>query len=179
MAPVRRGRPGACYRQTQQALFSKFAAPRRASHFLLTGSATINVVTTSEHYAVPRVLVLVRLQVPNRDGLRDRAALEPASMCRHLEILIHRDLSGSGTTPFVTAKSPTFTSRGKNGTGRPTKGARATVMLRIDPSLREQIHQRAHSLRLTVNDYLESLVSQDISAAGTPTGEEMTFDQTA
>lgn len=158
---------------------SNWAPPRRACPFLITGSATISVMTTLDRGETPRVPVLVRLPVPTRDGLRCRAALERASMSRHLEGLIERDLDGSPSAPFVAVTGPTFTSRGKNGTGRPTKGARATVMLRIEPSLRARIHQRAHSLQLTVIDYLESLVSQDISAAATLVGEEMTFDQTA
>ena len=151
---------------------------RRACPFLITGSATISPMTTCPHGDASRVPVLVRLQVPNRDGLRSRATSERASMSGYLESLIRRDLDESERVPFVAVKPQTFTSRGKNGTGRPTKGARATVMLRIEPSLREQIHQRAHSLQLTVIDYFESLVSQDISAAATTEGVTR-LDQTA
>lgn len=152
---------------------------RRAYAFLITTSDTIGAMTTSVDGAAPRVPVLVRLPVPTRDRLRDRAALERASMSRHLESLIRHDLAGPENSAFIAIKAPTFASRGKNGAGRPTKGARATVMLRIEPSLREEVHQRAHSLQLTVIDYLESLVSQDISAASTSSGEAMAFDQTA
>ena len=152
--------------------------PRRAWTFLLTDSATISSMTTSDLDAAPIVPVLVRLQVPNRDGLRERAAVRRESMCRHLEALIRGDLTAPGTAPFVTADSPTFVSRGKNGAGRPTKGVRPTVMLRIEPALREAIHRRASALQLTVNDYLESLVSQDISAARA-SKEAVALSQTA
>ena len=151
---------------------------RRAYAFLITESDIISAMTTSVDGVTLRVPVLVRLPVTTRDGLRDRAGLERASMSGYLESLIRHDLNSSGSSAFIALKAPTFASRGKNGAGRPTKGARATLMLRIEPSLREDIHQRAHSLQLTVIDYFESLVSRDISAAATA-GEEMAFDQTA
>ena len=125
-----------------------------------------------------RVAMLIRMQIPVRDGLRDRVANEHASMNHYLEDLVRQDLSGARPAEFIAVKSPKFASRGKNGAGRPTKGARAAVMLRVDAELRERMRLRALSLHLTVNDYLESLVSQDISAANAH-GEGMTFDQTA
>jgi len=152
---------------------------RRACSFLITSSDTITDMTNNDRDAVPRVPVLVRLQVPIRDGLRSRAAQERASMCGYLEGLINRDLDESEHRPFMAIKAPTFAAKGRNGEGRPTKGVRATVMLRIEPGLRERIHQRAESLHLTTIDYFESLVSQDISAAHTDAGEAITFDRTA
>jgi hypothetical protein len=125
-----------------------------------------------------RVAVLIRMQTVNRDGLRTRVASEHASLNRYVEHLVLQDLDAPGDRLFVPVTTPRFVSRGKNGTGRPTKGARAAVKLRFGALLRDRIHQRADSLGLTLNDYLESLVSQDISAA-TPAGEEMAFDQIA
>jgi predicted HicB family RNase H-like nuclease len=125
-----------------------------------------------------RVAMLIRMQLPVRNALRNRVVAEHASMNHYLEQLITEDLHGLRTGAFVAVHPPTFTARGKNGTGRPTKGARAAVMLRVEPALRERMRERAASLNLTVNDYLESLVSQDISAAAS-SGEEMIFDQTA
>jgi len=112
-----------------------------------------------------RVAMLIRMQIPVRDGLRHRVANEHASMNHYLEQLVCQDLYGSRAAEFVAVKTPKFASKGKNGAGRPTKGARAAVMLRVDVELREHMRQRAASLHLTVNDYLESLVSQDIGAA--------------
>jgi len=112
-----------------------------------------------------RVALLVRMQIPIRDGLRNRVANEHASMNHYLEQLVRHDLYGSRADEFVSVKTPKFASKGKNGAGRPTKGARIAVMLRVDVELREQMRERAASLHLTVNDYLESLVSQDIEAA--------------
>ena len=126
----------------------------------------------------PRVGVVIRIQLPLNDGLRSRAADEHASINRYLERLVRRDLGDRDCRSFVVVPSPTFAARGKNGTGRPTKGARTPVKLRIEPALREQIHERAASLHLTVNDYLESLVSHDISAA-TTAREATPLDQTA
>lgn len=163
---------------SERGIRRKAVEMRRAYVFLITGSGTIGAMTIPVGGVAPRVPVLVRLPVPTRDGLRDRAALEKASMSGYLESLIRHDLASPDASAFIAIKAPTFASRGKNGTGRPTKGARATVMLRIEPSLREEIHQRAHSLQLTVIDYLESLVSRDISAPA-PVGEEMAFAQTA
>ena len=128
--------------------------------------------------SVSRVAMLIRMQIPVRDGLRQRVATEHASMNHYLEQLVRRDLFGPRTHEFVAVKTPKFAANGKNGAGRPTKGVRATVMLRVDAELREQIRQRAGSLLLTVNDYLESLLSHDISAANAR-GEGMTLDQTA
>jgi len=125
-----------------------------------------------------RVALLIRMQIPVRDALRNRAVYEHLSMNYYLEQLVLADLYGRRTGAFVAVHPPTFTARGKNGTGRPTKGARAAVLLRVETALREDMRERAASLCLTVNDYLESLVSQDISAAADP-GEEMALDQTA
>jgi len=155
------------------------SGPRRASSFQLSPSDTIKPMTPEQPIAAPRVGVLIRMQMSVRDGLRSRVAFEHVSMNNYLERLICADLAEPETGGFIKVRAPTFASRGKNGTGRPTKGQRAAVILRIAPALREQLHQRAESLQLTVNDYLESLVSQDISAASTPAGEEMGFGQTA
>lgn len=125
-----------------------------------------------------RVAVLIRMQTANWDGLRARVASEHASLNRYVEHLVRQDLNAPEDRPFVPVATPRFASRGKNGIGRPTKGARAAVKLRCAAALRNRIHQRADSLGLTVNDYLESLVSQDISAA-MPAREEMAFDQIA
>ena len=125
-----------------------------------------------------RVAVLIRMQTAYRDGLRTRVASEHASLNRYVERLVRQDLDAPQDRPFVPVTTPRLASKGKNGIGRPTKGTRAAVKLRCATALRDQIHLRADSLGLTVNDYLESLVSQDISVA-TPAGEEMAFDQTA
>lgn len=126
----------------------------------------------------PRVVgVVIRMQLPLNDALRSRVADEHASLNGYLERLVRRDLGDCGSRAFVAVLSPTFAAKGKNGTGRPTKGARKAVKLRVEPALRKQIHQRAESLQLTINDYLESLVSHDISAA-TTAGEAMPLDQT-
>ena len=134
---------------------------------------------TPEHLSdAPRVGIVIRMHLPVRDGLRARVAAEHMSMNRYLERLIAEDLAAPETQEFVPIEVPTFASRGKRGIGRPTKGERAPVILRVVPALRELLHQRADSLQLTVNDYLESLVSHDISAAAAA-GEAMTLDQTA
>lgn len=150
---------------------------RRAYSFQLARPDMLDLMTTTGSSDTDRVAVLIRVRVELRDALRRRLAGERASINHYLEQLVHRDLDEKNRLPFVPVTTPTFTSRGKNGTGRPTKGARSPVFLRVAPDLRRQIHQRAESLQLTVNDYLESLVSCDISAAATR--EEMSMHQTA
>ena len=152
---------------------------RRACGFLLPPSARIAAMANGELREQQRVAVLIRMQITHRDGLRTRVASEHASLNRYLERLVCQDLDASEYRPFVPVTTPRFVSKGKNGTGRPTKGARAAVKLRIATTLRDRIHQRADSLGLTINDYLESLVSQDISAANAAHGEDMKLDQTA
>ena len=125
-----------------------------------------------------RVAMLIRMQIPVREALRLRVANEHASMNHYLEQLVRQDLYGERPAAFVAVTAPKFTAKGKNGIGRPTRGARAAVMLRVDASLRQRMRDRAASLHLTVNDYLESLVSHDISAAQA-NGEESILDQTA
>lgn len=149
---------------------------RRAYRYVLSHSDTITGMATEE-LGTARVGVLIRMQLPMHDALARRAASEHVSVNGYLERLVGRDL-GEDTDDFVVVPSPRFAAKGKNGTGRPTKGARKGMTLRVVPNLRQRINERAKSLHLTANDYLESLVSRDISAAPTP-GEEMVFDQTA
>lgn len=150
---------------------------RRAYRFLLASSYTITPMATEDLDDVVRVGVLIRMQIPVHEALRTRAARERISVNGYLERLVRRNL-GDDADDFVLVPSPRFAAKGKNGTGRPTKGVRAGVTLRVSASLRQLINERAKSLHLTANDYLESLVSIDISAVA-PAGEEMAFDQTA
>ncbi len=150
---------------------------RRAYSFRLAPPDMLDLMTAAGSSDTERVAVLIRMRVDLRDALRRRMAGERASINHYLEQLVHRDLDEKHRLPFVPVSTPTFASRGKNGTGRPTKGARSPVFLRVVPELRQQIHQRADALQLTVNDYLESLVSYDISAAAT--GEAMDLHETA
>ncbi len=154
---------------------------RRASPFQLARPPKIvSMATATKRLSIraTRVALQIRIQIPVRDALRNRVVSEHASMNHYLEQLVLADLHGLRAGAFVAVHPPTFASRGKNGTGRPTKGARAAVMLRVEPALRERMRERTASLNLTVNDYLESLVSQDISGTH-DAGEEMTLDQTA
>ena len=150
---------------------------RRAYSFWLAPPDMLDLMTAAGSSDTERVAVLIRMRVDLRDALRRRMAGERASINHYLEQLVHRDLDEKHRLPFVPVSTPTFASKGKNGTGRPTKGARSPVFLRVVPELRQQIHQRADALQLTVNDYLESLVSYDISAAAT--GEAMDLHETA
>lgn len=149
---------------------------RRAYRYVLSPSDTITGMVTEE-LGNARVGMLIRMQVPMHDALVRRAASEHVSVNGYLESLVRRDL-GQDTEGFVVVPSPRFAARGKNGTGRPTKGARKGMTLRVAPSLRQRINQRAKSLHVTANDYLGSLVSQDISAAPT-SRKEIALDQTA
>ena len=127
----------------------------------------------SEHRGLPtacRVGVMMRLSLPLRDALQHRvAATSAASMNSYLEDLVLRDLA-TGSFDFHVFRAPTSPARGAMGRGRPTAGPRSLILLRVDPALRELIHLRADALGLRLNVYLESLVSQDISAAGTRRG---------
>lgn len=156
------------------------AEPRRAYRFLLASNATITSMDiTSEPPAfTARVGVMMRLPLPLRDALERRIAAAPAaSMNSYLESLVARDLAAPAHRRFEVFVEPTYNARGTRG-GRPAKGPRSVILLRVEPSFRELIHQRAEALGLRVNVYFESLVSQDSSAA-TPAGEERVFDQTA
>ena len=154
---------------------------RRASTILIAPAAMIMFMAMATERlgtTATRVAMLVRMQIPVRDGLRHRVASEHASMNHYLEQLVRHDLDRPKAAAFLAVTVPKFAAKGKNGIGRPTRGARVAVMLRVDAELREHVRRRAASLHLTVNDYLESLVSQDISAANAH-GEEMKLDQTA
>jgi hypothetical protein len=151
---------------------------RRACSFLLTASATIRPMAIQDQSEPARVAIVIRIQLTVHDGLRRQVECGHVSINGYLERLVLQDLAGSELRPFTVVSTPRFTSKGERGTGRPSKGARAAVKLRVGAGLRVQIHRRATFLHLTVNDYLESLVLQDISAA-TPAGEEMAFDQIA
>ena len=148
---------------------------RRAYRYVLSPSDTI-LGMAIEELGTARVGVLIRMQLPVHEALHRRAASEHISVNGYLERLVRSDL-GDDAGDFVIVPSPRFAAKGKNGTGRPTKGARKGMTLRVVPSLRQRINERAKSLHLTANDYLESLVSHDISAR-TPR-EEMALDQTA
>ena len=126
-----------------------------------------------------RVGLLIRMQLPVHDGLCNCAAREHTSINAYLERLVRRDLEQSGDGDFVAVQSPRFAAKGKNGTGRPTKGARKGMTLRVLPGLRQRINERAKSLQLTANDYLESLVSHDISAARVGAKEATVLEPTA
>jgi len=127
-----------------------------------------------------RVGVMMRLPLPLREGLQHRlAATSAISMNSYLEALIVRDLSAGQDAPFRVCVAPVPPSSGARSRGRPTKGPRSLVLLRADPALRELIHLRAAALGLRLNDYFESLVSQDISAANTAAGQESPLDKTA
>ena len=127
-----------------------------------------------------KVGILIRVQEWVADGVRHRVAADGVSINRYLEQLVQSDLNAVGRNDAEFAVLPLlkFPSKGKNGAGRPTRGPRHALLLRIDTAVRERIHNRAADLGLTTTNYLESLVSQDISAAA-GTGEEMTLVQTA
>lgn len=153
---------------------------RRAYRYLIAATATIAVVDPDRTAAAPaaRVAVIMRLPPLLRSGLERRAAAESAaSMNSYLESLVIRDLAAPVDRAFEVFVETTCNARGTRG-GRPAKGPRSVILLRVDPSIRERIHSRAAALGLRVNVYLESLVSQDISAAA-PAREEMALDQTA
>lgn len=151
---------------------------RRACRFLLSPSDTISRMAT-ESPDEARVGLLIRMQLHLHDGLRSRAAREHTSINTYLERLVRRDLNEADDVDFVAVPSPKFAARGKNGRGRPTKGTRKGMTLRVVANLRQQIKERAESLNLTANDYLESLVSHDISAARLAAKEGMVLHQTA
>ncbi len=155
---------------------------RRACGFLQAGGAMIALMDSAKIDVAPgsRVGVMMRLSLPLRESLQDRLAATPAaSMNKYLETLVLRDLGAAASVSFRVFTSPTSPSSGARGRGRPTKGPRSLILLRVDPAVRELIHLRAAALGLRLNDYFESLVSQDTSAANTHVGEEMALDQTA
>ncbi len=127
-----------------------------------------------------RVGVIFRVPLALRDQLQQRLDSSPAtSMNSYLEQLVLSDLLTPSAAPFAVHTSPTFAANGRKGRGRPTKGPRAAILLRLDPAVRQHMRQRAAALGLPLNDYLDSLVSQDISAASMNPREEMVLDQSA
>lgn len=153
---------------------------RRAYRFM---QASADMITSmdSEMVAAPgtsRVGVMMRLSMPLREGLQRRLAENaPVTMNGFLEALVLRDLAASDPT-FDVFRAPTTPARGAMGRGRPTTGPRSLILLRVESAVSESIHQRADALGLRLNVYLESLVSQDISAA-TAAKEAIALDQTA
>lgn len=153
---------------------------RRAYRYLIAATATIAVVDSdrTSAAATARVAVIMRLPQLLRSGLEQRtAAISAASMNSYLESLVIRDLTAPADRVFEVFVETTCHARGSRG-GRPAKGPRSVILLRVDPAVRQLIHSRAAALELRVNVYFESLVSQDISAAASAR-EEMAFDQTA
>lgn len=164
---------------TREWILANRCSSRRAYRYLIAATATIAVMDTDRttSAATARVAVIMRLPLLLRSGLEQRAAAaSAASMNSYLESLVVRDLAAPADRAFEVFAETTWNARGTRG-GRPAKGPRSVILIRVDPSIRERIHQRAAALGLRVNVYLESLVSQDISAA--PAREEMALDQTA
>ena len=153
---------------------------RRAYRFM---QASADMITSmdSEMVAAPgtsRVGVMMRLSMPLRDGLQRRLTESaPVTMNGYLEALVLRDIASSDLS-FEVFRAPTTPARGVMGRGRPTTGPRSLILLRVESAVRELIHQRAEALGLRLNVYLESLVSQDISAAPAPK-EAVVLDQSA
>jgi len=122
----------------------------------------------------PRAAVIFRMPVPLRgqtQGVLDELGL---TLNRFVERLAAMDV----VRPVPARSTEPRPVRHTGRRGRPSKGPRTTVVLRISFELAEQIKQRTTAGGLSITDYLESLVSQGISAHRAA-GEEMVLDQSA
>jgi hypothetical protein len=156
------------------------AQARRASIFLIGENGSIDAMERKigRPSKGPRAAVIFRMPTPLR--IQTQRVLDQlgTSLNDFVEHLVNTDLA----RPPVSQQdlAPTNLARGRTGkTGRPSKGPRTTVVLKVSHGLAEQIRKRAAALGLSINDYLDSLVSRDISATRRPAGEEMVLDQSA
>ncbi len=152
---------------------------RRASRFLQSESESIGAMerNTGRPSKGPRASVIFRMPTPLRiqtQQVLDQLGATLNDFVEHLAVvdLAHLPADQENVTPT------TLASRRTGKTGRPSKGPRITVVLRVSHELAEQVKVRAAALGLSVNDYLDSLVSHDITAHRA-TGEGMVLDQSA
>lgn len=126
----------------------------------------------------PRASVIFRMPTPLRvqtQQVLDELGATLNDFVEHLAVI---DLAHPPTDHENVALT-TLASRRTGKTGRPSKGPRTTVVLRVSYQLASQIKERATALGLSINDYLECLVSQDIRVSRAAVGEGMVLDQSA
>jgi len=156
------------------------ASGRRASRFLMheTGSISDMERKNGRPSKGPRAVMPFRMSIP----LRARARLVHEALgitfTAFVEQLATDDVARPRANRLIPA--PTDLAARRTGhRGRPSKGPRTTITLKVSYELAGQIKERATALDLSINDYLECLVSQDIRVIRAAVGEGMVLDQSA
>jgi len=153
---------------------------RRASGYLMHENGSIDRMERKKGRPSkgPRAVMPFRLPIP----LRARARLVHEALgitfTAFVEQLATDDVARPRANRLVPA--PTDLAARRTGhRGRPSKGPRTTITLKVSYELAGQIKERATALDLSINDYLECLVSQDIRVTRAAVGEGMVLDQSA
>lgn len=156
------------------------AYDRRASGFLMheTGSIGDMERKNGRPSKGPRAVMPFRIPIP----LRARARVVHEALGITFTAFVEQLATEDVARPRANRLIPGPTDLGAHRTGhrgRPSKGPRTTITLKFSYQLAGQIRERATTLNLSTNDYLECLVSQDARVARAAVGEEMVLDQSA
>jgi hypothetical protein len=153
---------------------------RRACIFLIAETGSIKPMNrkTGRPSKGPRASLIFRMSTPLRGQTQYVLDGRGLTLNAFVEQLAVADVARPSLDRHALAPTD-LASRRTGKRGRPSKGPRTTVVLRVSHPLADQIKERSAALGLSINDYLESLVSRDISAARATTGEEMVLDQSA
>jgi hypothetical protein len=159
---------------------SLFAPGRRASQFLMheTGSISVMERKNGRPSKGPRAVMPFRLSIP----LRARARVVHESLGITFTAFVEQLATDDVARPRAHRLTPAPTDLTAHRTGhrgRPSKGPRTTITLKVSFELACQIKERATTLGLSINDYLECLVSHDVRVCRAAVGEGMVLDQSA
>jgi len=156
------------------------ASDRRASRFLMheTGSISDMERKNGRPSKGPRAVMPFRLPIPLRARTRMVHESLGVTFTAFVEQLAADDLARPSADRMIPAPTDLATHR-TGHRGRPSKGPRTTITLKMSHELAGQIKERATALGLSINDYLECLVSQDIRVSRAAVGEGMVLDQSA
>jgi len=153
---------------------------RRACIFLIAEIGNIEPMKrkTGRPSKGPRASLIFRMSTPLRGEAQHVLDGRGLTLNAFVEQLAVEDVARPSLDRHALAPAD-LASRRTGKRGRPSKGLRTTVVLKVSHPLADQIKERSAALGLSINDYLESLVSRDISAPRATTGEEMVLDQSA
>ena len=125
----------------------------------------------------PRAVMIFRLPTP----LRSRTRIVTDDLGITLTAFVEQLATDDVSRPCANRTSDpiNLATRRTGHRGRPSKGPRTTITLKVSYELARRIKERATALGLSINDYLECLVSQGVRVHRAAAGEGMVLDQSA
>ncbi len=153
---------------------------RRASAYLMDENGSIGRMERKigRPSKGPRAVMIFRLPTPLRSRARIVTDDLGITLTAFVEQLATNDVARPRANRLILA--PTDLAARRTGhRGRPSKGPRTTITLKVSYELAGQIKERATARGQSINDYLECLVSQDARVTRAAVGEGMVLDQSA